>query len=467
MIKGLFYSEFDNVAGPVILFQAPPNVLSNEVFDSVSGYIIIDKALCGKIITVRAQQMKIVGYPVCIEDDKYHRNALLFNIGFVFNDHVETAPYRPIIRKLGAVVEGMEKESGFLYDPNKKALLGTILPQILRDLTLNGECTIPVDAANIINLKLFPSLQDPPSVCEYQVPVAIRDLRALLENSEWDLALQQIVPFIDGVRYVKRISLEADVEIAIVKKCVRQLLYYGCVTLIDIFLHSNIYANTPKIAVLANDQKLQAECAVYIAKSGYAPPSFARIFALYCSVQPSLRMSDFAVVYFESLAFIDVRRFITFGLIHGFLRRVHRYPICIDRSSSPQQQQQQQAQQTTQQNQQQQQMGRPFKLPSNSPMLSGMNPVGAAPSAIQPNGASGTSNANVVGGSSGGSGSNVASLSSSKRGLISKANQLEKDLLRMMNGSHNTDDICTKFLLRYADVESTIQINPNCCAVHK
>ena len=32
---------------------------------------------------VRAQQMKIVGYPVCIEDDKYHRNALLFNIGIV------------------------------------------------------------------------------------------------------------------------------------------------------------------------------------------------------------------------------------------------------------------------------------------------------------------------------------------------------------------------------------------------
>ena len=77
-------------------------------------------------MAVRAQQMKIVGYPVCIEDDKYHRNALLFNIGtvhdraalqctkflttytcvrlfragFVFNDHVETAPYRPIIRKV-------------------------------------------------------------------------------------------------------------------------------------------------------------------------------------------------------------------------------------------------------------------------------------------------------------------------------------------------------------------------------
>ncbi|CAH0477993.1 unnamed protein product [Peronospora belbahrii] len=469
MIKGLFYSEFDNVAGPVILFQAPKNVLSTEVFDSVSGYIIIDKALCGKIITVRAQQMKIVGYPVCIEDDKYYRNALLFNIGFVFDDHVETAPYRPILRKLGALVEGMEKESSFLYDPNKKELLGTILPQILRDLTLHGECTIPVDTANIINLKLFPTLQDPASVFEYQVPVAIRDLQALLENSaEWDLALQQIVPFIDGVRYVKRISLEAEVEIAIVKKCVRQLLYYGCVTLIDIFLHSNIYANTPKIAVLANDSKLQAECAVYIAKSGHVPPSFARIFALYCSVQPSLRMSDFCVVYSESLAFIDVRRFITFGLIHGFLRRVHRYPIYIDRSSSPQQQQQ--VQQTPQQNQQQQggqQKSRQFGLSSNSPSLSGMTPIGAAPSSNQPNGTSSVSNGTTTGGGSNGTGGNATTLSSSKRALVAKANQLEKDLLRMMDGNHHTDKICTKFLLRYTDVESTIQITPNCFAVHK
>ncbi|KAE9015394.1 hypothetical protein PF011_g7633 [Phytophthora fragariae] len=466
MIKGLFYSEFDNVAGPVILFQAPDNVLSNEVFDSVSGYIIIDKALCGKIITVRAQQMKIVGYPVCIEDDKYHRNALLFNIGFVFDEHVETAPYRPILRK------GMEKESGFLYNSDKKELLGTILPQILRDLTLHGECTIPVDTANIINLKLFPTLQDPAPVFEYQVPVAIRDLRALLENSaEWDLALQQIVPFIDGVRYVKRISLEAEVEIAIVKKCVRQLLYYGCVTLIDIFLHSNIYANTPKIAVLANDPKLQAECAVYIAKSGHAPPSFARIFALYCSVQPSLRMSDFCVVYSESLALIDVRRFITFGLIHGFLRRVHRYPICIDRNlpgSSPQQQQQNQAPQQTQQQQGGQQKGRPYALSTNSPSLSGMNPINAAPSSTQPGGGSGAPGGGSGNGAgSNGAGGNVSSISSTKRAMATKANQLEKDVLRMMDGGHHTDEICSKFLLRFTDVESTIQVTPNCFAVHK
>ncbi|RLN94981.1 hypothetical protein BBJ28_00022999 [Nothophytophthora sp. Chile5] len=396
--------------------------------------------------------MKIVGYPVCIEDDKYHRNALLFNIGMTGS---ASSPYRPILRKLGALVESMEKESGFLYNSDRKEMLGDILPQILRDLTLHGECTIPVDAANIINLKLFPTLQDPASVFEYQVPVAIRDLRSLLENS-------------GALRYVKRISMEADVEIAIVKKCVRQLLYYGCVTLIDVFLHSNIYATTPKIAMLANNVKLQAECAVYIAKSGHAPPSFARIFALYCSVQPNLRMSDFCVVYVESLAHIDVRRFITFGLIHGFLRRVHRYPIYIDRNlPGASQQQQQQAQQQ----QGGQQTGRPFALSSNSPLLAGMNAMGGAPTSSQAGGgtvgASGSGSANGGGmGGPNGSAGNVASLTA-KRVMAAKAYQLEKDVLRMMDGAHHTDEICSKFLLRYTDVETTIQMTPNCFAVHK
>ena len=80
-------------------------------------------------------------------------------------------------------MESMEKESGFLHQQERKALLEHILPQILRDLTLHGACTIPVDSANIINLKLFPKLQEPTQVFDYQVPVAIRDLRALLENS--------------------------------------------------------------------------------------------------------------------------------------------------------------------------------------------------------------------------------------------------------------------------------------------
>lgn len=260
-------------------------------------------------------------------------------------------------------------------------------------------------------------------------------------------------------------------EIAIVKKCVRQLLYYGCITLIDIFLHSNIYTTTKKIAVLAGDLKLQAGCAVYIAKSGHTPPSFARIFALYSSVQPSLRVSDFCVVYSESLAHIDVRRFISFGLIHGFLRRVHRYPICIDLKSpgsSPLEQQQSQQPQQTQQQQSGQQKGRLYALSSsNSPSLSGLNPVSVATLSTQPSGNVGGVNGNGFSSASNGPGGNAISSTSVKRALVSKASQLEKDVLRMMDGSHHTDEMCTKFLLRYSDIESTIQMTPNCFAVHK
>lgn len=234
------------------------------------------------------------------------------------------------------------------------------------------------------------------------------------------------MPFIDGVKYVKRISLEADVEIAIVKKCVRQLLYYGCVTMIDIFLHSNIYAITPRISMIANDPRLQAECAVYITKSGKAPPSFSKIFALYCSMQPSLRMSDFCVMYAESLASIDVRRFITFGLIHSFLRRVHRYPIHIDRGGSSSSSQQRQ-----------------FSL-SSSP-----SPSGLSPGTLTSQTANGNNNTVL------------------KRAKAAKANQFEKDVLKMMDGEHQTDEICSSLMLRFVDVESLVQKNPNCFVVHK
>ena len=51
MPSAIFYAEFDNVAGPQIRYQAPSKYLSGDTFDSISDYIIIDKPLCGRIIT--------------------------------------------------------------------------------------------------------------------------------------------------------------------------------------------------------------------------------------------------------------------------------------------------------------------------------------------------------------------------------------------------------------------------------
>lgn len=49
-----------------------------------------------------------VGHPVAIENKKYERNALLFNLGFVFENGVDTKPFESTIRKLAHYLYSME-----------------------------------------------------------------------------------------------------------------------------------------------------------------------------------------------------------------------------------------------------------------------------------------------------------------------------------------------------------------------
>ena len=44
---------------------------------------------------------RIVGCPKSIEDRKYARNALIFNVVFVFTEELQTAAFEPVVQKLG------------------------------------------------------------------------------------------------------------------------------------------------------------------------------------------------------------------------------------------------------------------------------------------------------------------------------------------------------------------------------
>jgi nitrogen permease regulator 2-like protein len=66
----------------------------------------------------------------------------------------------------------------------------------------------------------------------------------------YNCSVLQVIPHIDGVKYAKKISLDAEVDIEIVKRCVRALLYYNCVALIDIFQYSNVYTATDKVSIV-------------------------------------------------------------------------------------------------------------------------------------------------------------------------------------------------------------------------
>jgi len=59
---------------------------------------------------------RIVGCPKCIDDNKYQRNAFIFNSVFVFDSTTDISPYEPVIQKLGDAFKTYEVEwhSGIL-----------------------------------------------------------------------------------------------------------------------------------------------------------------------------------------------------------------------------------------------------------------------------------------------------------------------------------------------------------------
>jgi len=197
----------------------------------------------------------------------------------------------------------------------------------------------------------------------HEVPVLTYDIQTL-SRTGWDLTLQRVLTFIDGVRHVQLISQEAHMDLSMVEEALRHLVYYKCVTLIDIFQFSNFYEPTSLIAELASNRRMQSDCLAYIAcrdadepdvpdaelESGAAPHhqsdaaatagdvaadrkkskslSIHRVFQLYCGLSRDTPVKDVCLSskYFQR-NLVDPRRFITFGLVNGFLRRIHIYPV--------------------------------------------------------------------------------------------------------------------------------------------
>ena len=121
--------------------------------------------------------------------------------------------------------------------------------------------------------------------------------------------------------------------------------------MIDIFQFSNVvsgpnylcdFAHTTfkytlcrPISWLLADPAVYEECGPYVHKESGIPP-WPRLAWLYARIKPPLTvgqwMTDYAVP--ES---IDVRRFVSFGVIKGFLRRVHRWPVLLEGDQSTEQ----------------------------------------------------------------------------------------------------------------------------------
>ena len=80
------------------------------------------------------------------------------------------------------------------------------------------------------------------------------------------------------------------------------------------------------------DKELQDECRAYVCASGPSIAAMSRLpfphlFELYTSLRQGVTLKTWAIENAGQLKDVDIRRFIQFGIIKGFLYRVHKYPV--------------------------------------------------------------------------------------------------------------------------------------------
>lgn len=349
-IHSIFYAVFDIIKGTVVKHQVPEGSITPQIdtttdaktlidFEAISEYIIPKKQLYKRLVTICTNGYKVMGCPVVLHDhEKYRhfRNEFRFNLCFVFEQDAETSSYEAVVRKLSRVFEGLELECDFLSKDasSESQTVQNVIEQLFEDLNSYCECQIPINTFNTINLKLFPTYPNPKTVYDYQVPVCTVDVRKMM-NTNWDITVQKVASFVNGVNHVKRIAELANVKPEWARQSMEHMMYYGCIIMTDIFQYSNVYAVKPEITRLFDPKYgLAQECLQYIMIPNAPEISIERIYALYCGLKYGLTVKDWIEEQQLSLLHVDERRVISFGVIKGLIYRVHKYPILTSTNES-------------------------------------------------------------------------------------------------------------------------------------
>ena len=357
VLRHQFKKSLTYLLGPVVHHQVPlhsitPSPLSSTPplfdFKSYASYLIPRQSFCSLSTSFCTPAHRVLSHPICISSSHYPRNEFLFAFALVLSISTPAHPYIPIVTKLSTLFSTLEQQSCFLSTDGSAPNTGPVFAicEILReDLNIYSECMIPVDDSNSLNIKLFPTYPPPPSISPHHVPLSTVQLDTLTDHN-WDLTMLLILPFIDGVNSVKRIAQLADADYKLVRIAIAHLLYYGCITLLDVFHFGASYAVTAELGSFVSDKSAQEECRRYVAIPDTGLPrnlgdqvnhietkgeaiDGTRLVELYASFKQGHSLRNWCVEHADVLEGLDVRRLVTFGVIKGFLYRVSKYGVLM------------------------------------------------------------------------------------------------------------------------------------------
>ncbi|KAF3480667.1 nitrogen permease regulator Npr2 [Arthroderma uncinatum] len=202
-----------------------------------------------------------------MKSPRYDRNEFIFNFCVVLSEEDEWGTYKSVVQKLAHLLCGLEEQSGFLSKDTSKDGEGkvySLCETLMEDLNNYYECMIPIDELNTLNVKLFPLYPSPPIVKAWHVPLFTVRCETFMDEN-WDLTMRRIVPYINGINSVHKISILSDADFTLTCRAIRHLIYYGCAFLLDIFSFSAIYAPTAEFSsTIVPDKQMQCECARYV-----------------------------------------------------------------------------------------------------------------------------------------------------------------------------------------------------------
>ena len=174
-------------------------------------------------------------------------------------------------------------------------------------------------------MKLFPSSPPQVIVKRWHVPVSAAQLLSI-DRHALDMTMQRILPHIDGVSSVATIAKRVDANIELACQAMSHLFKQGYVLLTDVFQFSSVYVPTPQIRSLLFDDKMRDDCAKLV-RVGNTRLDPDLVVQLYTSMTYGQTLKNWCIDNWDSLTGIDVRRFITVGVLRGLLHRVHKYPL--------------------------------------------------------------------------------------------------------------------------------------------